>query len=223
MKTLLAGRNATSRIRVLLLATCIMAVTPRLSGDIILVSRLSDADAAALTDDPPPQIQTDFLPAHLSNSAKVSLEQGAASANSTSNSSITVDNQTGFLQITGDGLASGSAFGPGGNFFGSASAKLVVLSFTLTDRSYSYTLGGQLEAVAAQPFDQFTNSAVATAKLNGASGTIFEVAVNAPPTVTLSESGELPPGDYILTVEVNASAESHFPDLHMLAVMPISI
>ena len=47
MKTSLAGPNAMSRIRVFLIATCIIAVTPRLSGDIILLSRLSDAEAGA--------------------------------------------------------------------------------------------------------------------------------------------------------------------------------
>ena len=47
MKTSLAGPNAMSRIRVFLIATCIIAVTPRLSADIILLSRLSDAEACA--------------------------------------------------------------------------------------------------------------------------------------------------------------------------------
>ena len=72
-----------SCIRVLWLAACITAVvTPRLSADITLVSRLSDAQAGAgnlgSNDAPPAQTQTDFLPAHLSNSAMVSGESGCS-------------------------------------------------------------------------------------------------------------------------------------------------
>ena len=47
MKTSWADLNARSCIRVFLIATCIIAVTPRVSGDIILLSRLSDAEAGA--------------------------------------------------------------------------------------------------------------------------------------------------------------------------------
>jgi hypothetical protein len=67
-----------SDLRLLWLATCIMAVvTPRLSADIPLVSRLSDANADAQAggvDAPPPQIQTDFLPASLNNAAHTNNE-----------------------------------------------------------------------------------------------------------------------------------------------------
>ena len=73
MKTPLNGPNAMSRIRVFLIATCLLAVTPRLFGDIILVSRLSDAEASACghpgCQTPPPQSQTGFLPANLCNTA----------------------------------------------------------------------------------------------------------------------------------------------------------
>src|SRR4051812_18563973 len=57
-------------------------VPPRLSADITLVSRLSDARAFAdirvANDAPAPQMQTDFLPAALRNSAEVHAEQGVA-------------------------------------------------------------------------------------------------------------------------------------------------
>ena len=101
--TSLAGPNSMSRIRVFLIATCIIAVTPRLSGDIILVSRLSNAEAFAVghpggPDAPPPQSQTGFLPANLSNSAAACYDGIGGycfTANSTSNSSILINNPMG--------------------------------------------------------------------------------------------------------------------------------
>ena len=72
MKTSLAGPNAMSCIRVFLIATCIIAATPRLSGDIILLSRYRmqrPALAVIRIDFPPPQSQTGFLPANLRNGA----------------------------------------------------------------------------------------------------------------------------------------------------------
>lgn len=39
MKTSLPGPNAISRIRVFLIATCLIAITPRLSDDIVWNSR----------------------------------------------------------------------------------------------------------------------------------------------------------------------------------------
>ena len=176
--------------------------TPTPSG-IVLVSRLSDARAFAAihvgSDSPPPQIQTDFLPAALSNSAMVSAESGAASATSTSNSSIVVDNQIGTLQIAGDGTASGYAILEGS--YGSASAKLIVASFTLTGRSYSYSLTGQL---LAEQFKGFAESN-GTAKLTAGGETIFEVVATHSPAVILSQTGVLEPGDYTLSVEISAA------------------
>ena len=197
MKMPLTGPNAMSRIRVFLIATCLLAVTPHLFGDIILVSRLSDAEAYAVSypggpDAPPPQTQTGFLPGNLRNSASgchYGIGGGCFTANSTSNSSILINNPTAGLRVVGDGRASLS----GVVFSGRASAKLIVLSFTLTEVSYPYSITGQMGQSC-----QYCSS---TAKLTGDSGTIFEkVGTN------LSESGTLPPGNYTLSVEVETSS-----------------
>jgi hypothetical protein len=196
MKTPLNGPNAMSRIRVLLIATCILAVTPHLFGDIILVSRLSDAEAYAVsypggTDAPPPQTQTGFLPGNLRNSASgchYGIGGGCFTASSTSNSSILINNPTAGLRVVGDGRAGLS----GVVFSGGASAKLIVLSFTLTDVPYPYSISGQVNATDS-PYGS------ATAKLTGENGTIFEKNEG-----DLSNSGTLPPGNYTLTVEVSA-------------------
>ena len=194
MKTPLNGPNAMSRIRVFLIATCLLAVTPRLFGDIILVSRLSDAEAAACghpgCQRPPPQSQTGFLPANLCNTASGGNHCPAivpcdcsGTATSTSNSSILINNPMEGLRVVGDGTASASGC------VGNASAKLIVLSFTLTEVPYPYSMTGQL------------NGSNATATLTGETGTIFERVG----TTTLSESGTLPPGNYTLSVDVDAS------------------
>ena len=88
------------------------------------------------------------------------------------------------LRVVGDGTASASGC------LGDASAKLIVLSFTLTEVPYPYSMTGQL------------NGSNATATLTGETGTIFERVG----TTTLSESGTLPPGNYTLSVNVSASA-----------------
>lgn len=151
--------------------------TPRLFADITLVSRLSDArafaDVRVATNAPAPQTQTDFLPAALSNSAEVGAEQGYASGTSTSNSTIIADNQMGTLKITGDGTARGVGFQFG---YGHGSAKLIAISFTLTDRSYSYSLTGELLAEQLEGSAQSTG----TAKLSAGSVTIFEAAAAHP-------------------------------------------
>ena len=183
MKTSLAGANATNRFRVFLIATCIIiAITPHLSADIILRSRLSDAAAWTAQ----PQSQTDFLPASLSNAASGCCGlTGCFGATSSSNSSIFINNGMEGLRVVGDGTANIYAQHPGG--CGSARAKLILLSFYLTEVSYPYLITGQL------------NSSGATAKLTGETGTIFE----RDGTTTLSESGTLPPGNYTLSVEVH--------------------
>ena len=182
---------------------CVMAVvTPRLSADISLVDRLSEARAFARNfgsvDSPPPQIQTDFLPASLSNSAMVSGESGAAAAHCTSISSMAVDNSMGTLRVTGDGTASANAILSDAG--AAAAAKLVVVNFTVTDLSYVYSLAGQLTGSCC--------FAGATAKLAAGSSMIFEVAAGKanPPSVTLSETGTLLPGNYTLSVETDATA-----------------
>jgi hypothetical protein len=197
MKTSLAGPNAMSRIRVFLIATCIIAVTPRLSADIILLSRLSDASAGVYgypdPNLPPPQSQTGFLPANLRNSAFaccIGIGGGCNGASSTSNSSILINNPMEGLRVVGDGTASvgGTALECGAF----ASAKLIVLSFTLTEVPYPYSISGQL------------NGAHARAKLTGETGTIFEMIG----TTTLSESGILPPGNYTLSVNLEVAPSS---------------
>src|SRR5213075_1709286 len=103
MKTSLAGSNAMNRIRVFLIATCIIAVTPRLSADIILLSRLSDA-AAGYNESP--QSQTDFLPANLRSYYHSCYRWFCDNANSTSNSSILINSGMEGLRVVGDGIAS---------------------------------------------------------------------------------------------------------------------
>jgi hypothetical protein len=191
--------RAKSGLRMVCLIAGIMAVVaPRLSAEIILVDRLSDARASALVSFlppqfPPPQEQTDFLPAHLSNSASVSGEPGAASAQSSSNSSIEVDNSLGTLRVPGDGTVTANACVIGSS--AQASAKEIGLTFTLTDHSYTYSMTGQLG-------DSFGGTA--TAKLTAGSSTIFQVITSS--AVTLSEAGTLPPGTYKLSVDTTASA-----------------
>jgi N-acetylneuraminic acid mutarotase len=198
MKTPLADPNAMNRIRVFLIATFLLAVTPHLFGDIILVSRLSDAEAVACghpgCQRPPPQSQTGFLPANLCNKASgfnhcpLKSCDCSGTASSTSNSSILINNPMEGLRVVGDGTASQSGC------LGDASAKLIVLSFTLTEVPYPYLMTGQL------------NGPNAMATLTGEAGTIFERVG----TTTLSESGTLPPGTYTLTVSVSASSSGNF-------------
>jgi hypothetical protein len=182
-----------SRVRVFLIATFIIAVTPRLSADIILRSRLSDARAEAcghpFCQISPPQSETGFLQANLRNFASggnhcplIPCDCGGT-ATSTSNSSILINNPTEGLRVVGDGTATTTGC------VGYASAKLIVLSFTLTDVPYPYSMTGQLNVTGS------------TATLTSETGTIFERSG----TTTLSESGTLPPGNYTLSVEVNGS------------------
>ncbi len=190
MKTPLAGPNAMNRIRVFLIATCLLAITPHLFGDIILHSRLSDAEARAFYA-PPTQSQTGFLPANLCNSDYGFHAMGNnVTARATSNSSILINDQMEGLRILGDGTASASV----GSFGGSvrASAKLIVLNFTITAAPYPYTITGQLTGATCS-----SACSRATAKLTGETGTIFERF-----GTTLSESGTLPPGNYTLSVDV---------------------
>jgi hypothetical protein len=195
MKTPLNRPNAMNRIRVFLIATCLLAVTPHLFGNIILVSRLSDAEAVACgypyCQRPPAQSQTGFLPANLCNTASGGNHCPAiqpcdcdGTATSMSNSSIFINNPMEGLRVVGDGTASTRGC------LGDASAKLIVLSFTLTGVPYPYSMTGYL------------NSSNARATLTGETGTIFERVGNT----TLSESGTLPPGNYTLSVNVSASS-----------------
>jgi hypothetical protein len=178
-----------------------------LSAEISLVDRLSDASASAHNfakfDSPPTQTQTDFLPANLSNSASVSGESGAANAHSTSNSSMVVDNSMGTLRVSGDGTATAHAILQDSG--AAAAAKLVVVNFTVADLSYVYSMTGQLSGSGF--------GMGAKAKLATGSTTIFEVTAGGPnpPSVTLSENGTLPPGNYTLSVEIDTAISGSFP------------
>jgi hypothetical protein len=204
MKTHLSGPHAMSRLRLCLIATCLVAITPPLFGDIILVSRLSDAEAFAAvpggngTGAPPPQSQTGFSPANLCNRADennhVVGEKGSGTGTSTSNSSILINNPMQGLRVVGDGTATASVYIQGQ---ARASAKLIVLTFTLTD-PHPYSITGQLNGAGCD----FPFCSKATAKLTGETGTIFE-RVGTP----LSESGTLSPGNYTLSVDVYAAAQ----------------
>ena len=98
------------------------------------------------------------------------------------------------LRVVGDGAANALVSREGDAH---ASAKLVVLHFTLTEVPYPYSMTGQLNGASC---DQSSVCTKATAKLTGETGTIFEKI-----GTTLSESGTLPPGNYTLSVDVYAS------------------
>jgi hypothetical protein len=203
MKTFLAGPNAMSRMRVLLIATCIIAATSNLSAEITLVSRLSDAQASAdggcgVSETPPPQVQTDFLPAHLTNTASSHTIPCSASGSASSNSSIVANNQTDTLQITGEGDAHAFVYRANSAH---GSAKLITISFTL-DGNYLYSLGGQL---SSDPYGAYS---VAFARLFGPGLNEQFFAYN-PPAVTFSKSGTLGPGNYTLNVEIDAHAGNY--------------
>ena len=177
---------------------------------IVLVSRLSDARAYAAgpggDGNPPPQQQTDFLPAVLSNTAMSWGEPGTADSGCTSNSRIPANIQKGTLQIMGDGTAHASVGVPGGSGFNAgAAAKLIVISFTITDRSYEYLLTGQLSATGASGSPEYPNTA--TARLTTGEETVFEVIADHP-GVTLAKNGVLQPNTYTFAVEVSAYARA---------------
>ena len=193
MKKPLTGPNAMSRIRLFFIATCIIALTPPLFGNIILDSRLSDAEVFPVPPNQPPESQTGFLPANLSISL---VHYGGIggdffSVRSTSNSSILIDAMEG-LQVVAEGTASAA----GRYWSAHASAKLIVLSFTVTEVAYPYSMTGQLNGALCSPYA----CGKATAKLTSETGTIFEKV-----GTTLSESGTLSPGHYTLSVDVYAS------------------
>ena len=147
-----------SCFRAIGLAALVLAVvSPRAPADITVISRRSDASAsAAITDKdgvlhfdfPPTQSQFDLLPANLSNSANVSNSGASATGNSTSvSSAINLDSSTDSLSVTGNGTAAGT-YSPADLVTGSGNggANLVILDFTLSDVSYTYTLTGQLSS-----------------------------------------------------------------------------
>lgn len=173
---------------------------------ILLINRLSDARAFAShvfgSDNPPPQTQTDFFPADLNNFAQVTGEQGYAEASAGSHSSIVTDLKAGTVQISGHGDSSAGALAFAGSGTGTGSAKLITIHFAIVDGNRSYSLGGKLSA------EQHGNSAhsAGVATLTGPGGTIFNVVADQPPAVTLSELGNLAPGEYVFSVDLNATA-----------------
>ena len=196
------------------LAGCVIAIaTPRLSAEISLVERLSDAHSSAhnfgQSSVGPAPTQTDFLPAHLSSSASVHGESGAADGQSTSNSSMVVDNTMGTLRVSGDGMATVHAVLQDSG--ASAGAKLVVLSFTVTDLSYVYSMTGQLST--AEGCCGLGAYMEATARLATGETTIFEIRTGSPnpPSATLSETGTLAPGNYTLSVEIKTFVSGSYP------------
>lgn len=192
---------------------------PSLDAEIVLFSRFSDARASAfvvdsngvlLQDLPPTQTQTDFLPSNLSVSAEISNDEGAsASGNSTSNAAITLDGTLDKLTVTGNatGHADAAATEPG-SAGGTGLGEVISLTFTLTDISYTYNLTGQLSGSGGNAF--------ADAELSHLGGdVIFHVGAGFTfntEHLILAESGTLPPGVYVITIDLNASAGSRgFP------------
>ncbi|HKP03848.1 MAG TPA: hypothetical protein VJU77_10885 [Chthoniobacterales bacterium] len=105
----------------------------------------------------------------------------------------------GTLRVSGDGTATGDAILTDGRAF--AGAKLVVLNFDVTDLSYVYSITGQLTASCSC-------GRQALAKLTRGATTIFDVraGVDNPPSVAISKTGTLPPGNYTLSVEIDTEA-----------------
>jgi T5SS/PEP-CTERM-associated repeat protein len=172
-----------------------------------LIDRLSDATASACVvdsqlvfqcDSPPAKMQTDFLPANLSNTATITVEGKTPTATSTSTSSINLDSVTGILEVTGEGMATGNldpVFSPGAT--ATASAKVISLTF-VTDVPCSYTMTGHLAA------SQLHFNIQAIARLTGGpTGEVF-TAFSTSGETAIDESGTFPPGTYTLTVTVSA-------------------
>ena len=113
---------------------------------------------------------------------------------------MVVDNAMGTLRVSGDGMATVHAVLRDSG--ASADAKLVVLSFTVTDLSYVYSMTGQLSA--AEGCCGLGALMEATARLATGETTIFEIRTGSPnpPSATLSETGTLAPGNYTLSVEI---------------------
>ena len=114
-------------------------------------------------------------------------------ANSTSNSSILINNPMEGLRVVGDGTAKCR----GGEFWRECPCQCE------TNCSKLYPNGGPLSVFDHRAVEwselPVPYCSKATAKLTGETGTIFEKV-----GTTLSESGTLPPGNYTLSVDVYA-------------------
>ena len=193
-------------IWVVAFALVVAVVLPRASAEIFLTSRNSEVSSAAgagsSTATPPPKMQMDFLPANLSNSASASDGDVSGSGNGSLHSDITLDPVAGTLRLTGDGTSSSNGTNGG---FGNGSVTVLLLDFSLTDISYSYTLTGQLSG-ASSVGDTDGN---ATAALFGFFLVEAQGAGGGGDSKTLSESGTLPPGfSYTFIVGITSKANS---------------
>jgi hypothetical protein len=201
MRTTPSVTRVANSARVLLVFVCAIIAAPRLSAEITLVSRHSDARAYARTpidkDSPAAQTQDDFLSANLgSMAAAKSLKGGAVKAETITSSAIVVDNSTAIMQVTGSAAVHVNVFGLDTDAEGAAN--LIVLTFALSERSYLYSLTGQLVGNGASSL----GTQPAIAKLTSETATIFDVPV-VQGLADLSENGTLPPGTYTLTIEVS--------------------
>jgi hypothetical protein len=143
------------------------------------------------------------MPASLSVGASVNSECGPAEAYSETTSSITLDNAMGTMNVNGYGHTYVTTTGNPPST-GHSGANVITLNFTLTDFTYAFSLTGQLAESS-----QCGCSASARAKLNSGSSTIFDIV--ASPVANLSQTGSLPPGDYVFSVILeNAASGNNF-------------
>ena len=202
-----------------LVALVLAVASPRLPADIVLNSRLSSAgvlaNAGSNEDRPPLLQQTDFLPADLSVTATATQDDASASSSASLHSDITLDSVAGTLRLTGDGTTTGdSTFGSTMMLSSNTQAdvSVLVLDFTLTDVSYTYTLTGQVSSTT----DDGQYNGLARASLTS-STTIFEVFVltndGASESKPLSEKGTLSPGTYSFGVFASGGAPAPFSEL----------
>ena len=203
-----------------LVALVLAVAAPRLPADIVLNSRLSNAGAlanAGSNEDRPPLVQqTDFLPADLSAAAAATQDDASASSSASLHSDITLDTVAGTLRLTGDGTTTGdSTFGSTMMLASNTEANVtvLVLDFTLTDVSYTYTLTGQVSSTIDDgQFNGFGNASLRTS-----STTIFYVVAvsdaDGGESKPLSENGTLPPGTYSFSVLAGGGAPAPFSEL----------
>jgi T5SS/PEP-CTERM-associated repeat protein len=205
-----------SYVRGIGLAAFVLAVlSPSASAGITLIDRNSDARAvASVTDDngmghgdfPPAKVQTNFLPANLTNSAAITVDGVTATANTTSISSINLDSATDSLNVAGQGVGTGTASTPGRSG-GTADAQVIRLNFALSQISYTWSISGQLTGSTITDFlqAQLVNDNTGDAFLSETAGQ------GSVGHVDLSGSGTLPPGSYRLEIDLHVATNSPAP------------
>ena len=123
------------------------SLTPEGDG-ITLVTRYSDARASASAvggvSTPSPQVRTDFLPADFQVTANAPSANGGGGAlvDTISQSSISVDASNRAMQVTGFARIQTQSLAPMG--LAQGSSKLIVLTFSLANASFVYSLSGDL-------------------------------------------------------------------------------